>query len=135
MAKFKISKSGNSKYRIALSGSLINLVIFTITNSLTQKFKLRILTGIVSALTVMSGVFLFIFPSYFANKFGYPLILGGAVLGLSFIFSSSRFELVLENDISVETSKERKEAEELYEADKTNPFSFLEVDSLRLNEY
>ena len=74
-------------------------------------------------------------PQEFLGRFDYPLLVAGSILTLSFVLSASLFELTLENDLSANAEKERAEAEVKYEQDTTNPFSFLEVDTKRLNEY
>ena len=135
MTRLRIDNSSSAKYKIGLSGSIFNVILFAITNTLKNSKWLRVVIGILGLISLLIGLLLFLTPEGFLGRFDYPFLVSGSTLTLGFILSSSIFELTLENDLSVNAEKERVEAEVKYEQDTTNPFSFLEVDTKRLNEY
>lgn len=136
MTRLRIDSSSSAKYKIGLSGSIFNIILFAITSTLKNNKWLRILIGLLGIIFLLLGVlFFFNGGSYLFDKLNYPILIVGSVLTLSFILSASLFELTLENDLSANAEKEREQAEVKYEQDTTNPFSFLEVDTKRLNEY
>ncbi len=135
MTRLRIEHSSSAKYKIGLSGSIFNVILFAITNTLKNFRWLRILLGLLGMFCLLFGCILFLTDTYYLRRFDYPLLVTGFTLTLGFALSSQLFELTLENDLSVSAEKEREEAEVKYEQDTTNPFSFLEVDTKRLNGY
>src|SRR4051812_11265339 len=115
MTRLRIDNSSSAKYKIRLSGSIFNIILFAITSTLKNSKWLRIIVGILGIISLLIGILLFLTENEFLGRLDYPLLVAGGTLVLGFVLSSSLFELTLENDLSVNAEKERVEAEVKYE--------------------
>jgi len=119
------------KYQVRLSGTIFNLLIVGVVNYLREKNTLRTVLVILGFACLLIGVFSYLTPDWYFNKISIPFLAGGFSFAFAAILSGQNFSLYVGESIEVQ---ERKEAEQHLRGSK-DPFSTLDLDVKRLNEY
>lgn len=119
------------KYTVRLSSSLVNILLVGVVNFLKDKKAVRAFAGVLGFTCLIVGAILYISPAWVFDKVSPPLLVTGLILSFVAILSGPNFLLFVGEPIEV---KERKAAEEQIK-DSKDPYSSLDLDIKRLNEY
>jgi hypothetical protein len=130
MINVRTSERGQ-KFEVRLGGTIPNLLIVGIVNYLRDKKTLRTICGIVGLLSLGVGVLAYLTPDWYLGKMSPPLLIGGFAIFFAAILSGNNFSIYVGELREVQ---ERKEAEKHLSGSK-DPFSSLDLDVKRLNEY
>lgn len=125
------SEEKSGKYVVRLSGSITNLILIGIVSYLKDSKYLRPVAGFLGFASLIVGAITYIIPEWMFNKISMPLLLFGVGLTFASVLSGKNFHLIIGETREVE---ERKEAEE-HIKDNKDPYSSLDLDVKRLNEY
>ena len=125
------SEQNSGKYVVRLTGGLPDLLIIGIVSFLKDSKFFRSLAGFFGFTFILLCVATYIITGWGFNKYSILFLIFG--IGLSFvaILSGKNFHLYIGETREVE---ERKEAEE-HIRDNKDPYSSLDLDVKRLNEY
>ena len=117
---------------------MANLVLVGIISHLKDQTVLRIIAATMGLFCLAVGSGSYMFGSYMNGRLSIPLLFGGTGLLMSAILSAKQFEITIGDAPAEELRRaaveERRVAEE-HAKESPSPYSSLELETARINEY
>ena len=134
----EVTTSEAGKFSVRLSGTTANLVLVGVITYLREHQKLRVFATFLALGCLAFGSGTYLVGQYGFGRLSAPLLIGGFGLLMAAVLSGNRFEIAIGDAPVVQLQKaaaeERKAAEE-HARESPSPYSSLELETARINEY
>lgn len=136
-AMSNIITSEAGKFSIRLSGTIANLILVGTIAYLREHTRLRTFSALLAAVLLVLGSGTYIVGSYELGRLSAPMLFGGVGLLMAAILSGNQFGITI-GDTSAEMEKaaaEERKAAEQNVRQAPGPYTSLELETARINEY